>query len=44
MTFSEWMLKEHGIQVKKTQMPLPTFYIGYENYCKENGIKPDWHN
>lgn len=44
MTFSEWMLSEHGIRVTKTQVPLPSFYIGYTKYCEENGIEPDWDN
>lgn len=44
MTFSEWMWKENGIRVTKTQMPLPSFYTAYRKYCEENGIEPDWYN
>ena len=42
MTFSEWMLQTYGIKVEKTQMPLPTHYIAYKEYCVENDVEEDW--
>lgn len=43
MTFSEWILKTHGIKVKPTQMVLPTHFVEYKKYCSENGVKEEWH-
>jgi len=43
MTFSEWVLKEYGVKVTKTQMILPTHFIKYKEYCKGKGIKEEWH-
>lgn len=44
MTFTEWVLEVHGIEIKKTQMPIPTYFIGYTEYCRKEGIEEDWHN
>lgn len=43
MTYSEWVFKTYGIKVRKEQMILPTFYIGYTKYCKDHGVKEQWH-
>ena len=43
MTFSEWMLQTYGIKVEKTQMPLPTHYIAYKEYCEENDVEEEWN-
>lgn len=42
MTFSEWAQKEYGIEITKTQMPLPTMFKGYKEYCIENEIEENW--
>lgn len=43
MTYSEWVLKVYGIKVEKFEAILPSLFIGYTEYCKENDVKEEWH-